>query len=188
LRRSRGRRWRCSMCRARRRRGGVRALRDGAGPARPRPRAPYTLPSARDALLSLEIAHQLDRGRGREGADDFAVDPDLGGVVAGAVALAEVEAETVVGRVFAHANAENVLEDEADTRAALDVAGGAAAPGDRCLGRRRQPELGVEGQGTVDSRFGEAEVLRDRRDGIRRHITIVVLDAVEAGEHVAFAR
>ena len=109
--------------------------------------------------------HELDRLRGRERADDVAVDPDLGRVVAGAVALAQVEAEPVVGRALAHAAAEKLLEDDADALAALDVAGGAAAPGDGRLGRRRLAKLGVVGYRAVDARLAAAAGAA-RRPGI----------------------
>src|SRR3972149_5946979 len=85
--------------------------RAGAAPARgaaprgvsgwsPRPPPPGPPPPAA-ASGALQPLHELDGPRGGQRPDDAAVHPHLGRVVAGAVALAEVQAEAVVGRVFA---------------------------------------------------------------------------------------
>src|SRR6185369_11182864 len=88
------------------------------------------------ALLALQLIGQLHRLGRREVTDDLAVDPDLGRVVAGTVALAHVQPELVVRRALADVAADELLQDGAHTGAALDIAGGAAAPGDNRVRRR----------------------------------------------------
>ena len=82
---------------------GVAWLRFGAAPVRPACSSEIVGISVRIRRLppcSFSSRTSSTVCGGVEGADDLAVDPDLGCVVAGAVALAEVQAELVVGGVL----------------------------------------------------------------------------------------
>src|SRR5688500_17081038 len=111
--------------------------------------------------------------------------PDEGAVFTTSLALGQVEADALVGRVLRHADLEHRLHRPPDLLTAAEAAGGTAAPVHQRVGRGRGAELRIEAERAEDGGSRHAELLGHDRHGLRRHIAEVMLNRVETGEELA---